>query len=279
MPTTSIDFQILGVGAWGPTFHNWSDLQALLKGEILEVEASKGPKPEVIPANERRRAPLPVRLSVESSWQACQAANLEPADLVSVFVSGLGDTQLTDYMCRTLASDNKALSPTKFHNSVHNAAAGYWTISTGCMQAANSVAGFQQSVSLTLLEALIQCQAEQRPILLTFYDAPCSEVLRDLMKNEIAFAASVIVAPAEFVAPEGNAQSSSLVYQMQLQQQSADWPQFDADDFLQQCYTTNPVGRILPLLKTIAQAGSEPISLPVSAETSIHIIQSEAVRL
>jgi len=62
---------------------------------------------------------------------------------------------------RLLAGENKALSPTKFHNSVHNAAAGYWTISTGCMQAANSVAGFDNSVSLTLLEALIQADAEQ----------------------------------------------------------------------------------------------------------------------
>ena len=27
------------------------------------------------------------------------------------------------------------MSPTRFHNSVHNAAAGYWTIGAGCMQA------------------------------------------------------------------------------------------------------------------------------------------------
>lgn len=275
MPNSKqLPFNILGVGAWGPTFHNWNDLAALLKGQEFDVEASKGPKPEIIPANERRRAPLPVRLAVETSWQATQDAGLEPADLTSVFVSGLGDTQLTDYMCRTLAGENKALSPTKFHNSVHNAAAGYWTISTGCMQAANSVAGFQDSVALTLLEALIQCQAEQKPILLTFYDAPCSEVLRDLMKNEIAFAASIIIAPADIIAPEdiiALASDQTNVHTAELRQQTVDWPKFDASEFLQTCYSTNPVGRILPLLKIIAQAESGTIQLPVSADTSLEI--------
>ena len=257
-----LNFEILGLGAWGPTFHNWSDLSARLQGKSLDVEASKGPKPEIIPANERRRAPLPVRLAVESSWQATEDAGINPADLTSVFVSGLGDTQLTDYMCRTLAGENKALSPTKFHNSVHNAAAGYWTISTGCMRAANSVAGFQQSVSLTLLEALIQCQTEQRPVLLTFYDAPCSQALVDLMKNEIAFAASIIIAPTNNAAP---------VHQAQFQQKITDWPEFVADDFLQECYETNPVGRILPLLKAIALKASRSLVFPVSEQTSIKI--------
>lgn len=260
-----LNFDVLGIGAWGPTFHSWQNLSALLRGQSLDIEASKGPKPEIIPANERRRAPLPVRLAVESSWQACQAAAIDAKELTSVFVSGLGDTQLTDYMCRTLAGENKALSPTKFHNSVHNAAAGYWTISTGCMQAANSVAGFQESVSLTLLEALIQCQAEHRPILLTFYDAPCSEVLRDLMKNEIAFAASLVIAPADIIAPATEKHSA------QLQQKNVNWPDFVADELLQTCYETNPVGRILPLLQSLAQQASCELEMPVSSDTSIKL--------
>jgi len=192
----SLAFKVLGVGAWGSGFRNWIDLQKCLAGESLEDDGAKGPKPEVIPPNERRRAPLPVRLAVEASWQACIDAEFSPDQLGCVFVSGLGDTQLTDYMCKVLAGENKALSPTKFHNSVHNAAAGYWTISTDCMQAANSVAGFGESVSLTLMESLIQAHAEQRALLLTFYDAPSSPVLKELLKNEHSFAVSMIIAPS-----------------------------------------------------------------------------------
>ena len=176
--------RIVAVGAWGQEFRSWSDLQKLLENQVWQDDGAKGPKPEIIPANERRRAPLPVRLAVESSWQATQQSDFEAQDLSCVFVSALGDTQLTDYMCKVLAGESKQLSPTKFHNSVHNAAAGYWTISTGCMKAANSVAGYEESVSLTLLEAMTQIHIEQQPVLLTFYDAPVSKVLQSLLKNE-----------------------------------------------------------------------------------------------
>lgn len=266
----AIEFQILGLGAWGLGFRTWSDLADIFAGEKPQDDGSKGPKPEIIPANERRRAPLPVRLAVESSWQAVQHADVDPAELASVFVSGLGDTQLTDYMCRALVAPNKALSPTKFHNSVHNAAAGYWTISTGCMQAANSVAGFQQSVPLTLMEALIQSQIEQRPVLITFYDAPCSDVLHDLLKNEVSFATSVIVAPP-------NTTSSLPNYQAQVIQEAVEWPDFTADKVLQNIYTSNPSGRVLPILKAIAldnvasKSLQEPLKMPLSAQTSFQL--------
>jgi len=274
---TSIDFQILGVGAWGPNFQNWSELSAILNGEKLESHGIKGPKPEVIPANERRRAPLPVRLAVESSWQAVNDAGLDPAELPCVFVSGIGDTQLTDYMCTVLAADNKALSPTKFHNSVHNAAAGYWTISTGCTQAANSVAGFQESVSLAMMEALIQCQAEQRPLLISFYDAPSSEVLCELLKSDVSFAASIVIAPPSYSAARPN--FSAQIRQHELKQQENRWPDLDAHQTLQSGYAKNPSAKILPLLKLLTlveSIGSDVIELPLSQQTSLRITLAQS---
>ena len=277
-----ISFQILGVGCWGPGFENWPELRSLLSfpdkpenkpSEIDETnedalkKLSRGPKPEVIPANERRRAPLPVRLAVESSWQATQNAQLDPAHLPCVFVSGIGDTQLTDYMCKALASENKALSPTKFHNSVHNAAAGYWTISTGCMQAANSIAGFQESVSLALMEAIMQCELENRPILLTFYDAPSSEVLKELLKTETPFSASIIIAPA-------NSELEKTSYAASIADGSVDWPSIATSAELEACYETNPASRILPLLAAIAQENVQSVGdicMPISSERHLKI--------
>ncbi len=274
---SDIGFQILGVGAWGPNFQNWPELSAILNGEKLAAHEIKGPKPEVIPANERRRAPLPVRLAVESSWQAVNDAGLDPAELPCVFVSGIGDTQLTDYMCTVLATDNKALSPTKFHNSVHNAAAGYWTISTGCTQAANSVAGFQESVSLAMMEALIQCQAEQRPLLITFYDAPSSEVLCGLLKNDVSFAASIVIAPRGY--SETRLDFSARVKQHQLKQAENHWPELDVQKMLQSCYAKNPSAKILSLLKLLASVeprSSGVIELPLSQQTSLQITVAQS---
>jgi hypothetical protein len=216
---------------------------------------------------------VPVRLAVESSWQATQNAELDPVDLPCVFVSGIGDTQLTDYMCRVLASENKALSPTKFHNSVHNAAAGYWTISTGCMQSANSVAGFQESVSLTLMEALIQCQTENKPFLLSFYDAPSSDVLKELLVNESSFSASIIIAPKGWSEKSKN-------YLAKIENQGCEWPKLNCSTSLEKIYSTNPTGKILILLKMIAQIrsgtttkiGENSFSMPMSSQSRITVI-------
>lgn len=272
-----IDFSILGLGAWGANFRNADQLMQLVRGEQLEGDGAKGPKPEVIPANERRRAPLPVRLAVETSWQACENASLDPSTLGSVFVSGLGDTQLTDYMCKVLAGDNKALSPTKFHNSVHNAAAGYWTISTGCMQAANSVAGYEESVSLTLLESLIQADAEQRPILMTFYDAPVSPVLIPILKNEHAFAVSIIIAPRSLkLSSDLHFSASVQVTDETANQPEKDriqWPVANWQEPLNTCYQTNPVARVLPLIDMISNHANEPatLSMPLSQHSQLNL--------
>ena len=258
----NLSFSILGVGAWGPRFRNWQDLQDLMAGKEIEDDGAKGPKPEVIPANERRRAPLPVRLAVEASSQACEMAGLDASQLASVFVSGLGDTQLTDYMCKVLAGENKSLSPTKFHNSVHNAAAGYWTISTDCMQAANSVAGFNESVSLTIMEALVQAHAEQRPLLLTFYDAPSSPILKELLENEQPFAVSIIITPM----PSGaDVRLTASVSEEQLK-----WPTMDLKGELAECYEHNPCAKILPVLQFLTGDRTE-LSMPLSDGTALNI--------
>lgn len=263
----AINVDVLGVGAWGPSFRSWPDLLTMLNGGEIEDDGAKGPKPEVIPANERRRAPLPVRLAVESSWQATQHAGIEPTELPCVFVSSIGDTQLTDYMCRALASDNKALSPTKFHNSVHNAAAGYWTISTGCMQAANSIAGFEESVSLTLMEALLQSQIEQRPILLTFYDAPSSEMLKPMLKNESSLAVSIIISPTGLIQDKNVLCSLTA----STQNQSSEWSDFAGNDVLKECYETNLSAKIFPLLKMIGLNDQQVLNMPLSPESSLTI--------
>lgn len=267
---TDLRCNIVSLGAWGKDFCNWTELSELINTGTTNENTAIGPKPEVIPANERRRAPLPVRLAVESSWQACQASNYEPKELASVFVSGLGDTQLTDYMCKVLATEDKQLSPTKFHNSVHNAAAGYWTISTHCMKAANSVAGFDESVPLTLLEAISQCVNEHIPMLLTFYDAPASEVLKPLLENEQTFSVSMIIEP--YAENSGKAELS-----VEILKEKCTWPSLNLTSNLQACYEQNPVAKILPLLEQLSGKNAQEdmystsTTLPLSTETSIKL--------
>jgi len=268
MQARELQCKIASVGAWGSYFDSWESLQAILQGGNLPEVRNKGPKPQVIPANERRRAPLPVRLAVESSWQAATCADISPETLTCVFVSALGDTDLTDYMCKTLASDHKELSPTKFHNSVHNAPAGYWTISTKTMSAANSVAGFEESVGLTLMEAMVQCESEGVPLMVTFYDAPVSSVLKPLLANQEAFAFSLIIYPMS-----ADIQGIPIRAKVDSQQRVA-WPALQSkNEYIASLYADNPSAKILCLAELLGRQGGAKsnVNMPLSKGSSLAI--------
>ena len=106
---------------------------------------------ELLAANERRRAPETVAVALEVALAACSDAGRDPKRLPSVFASTHGDLAITDYMAETLAADPRAISPTRFHNSVHNAAAGYWTIGAGCMAAATAISAGTASFTIHFL--------------------------------------------------------------------------------------------------------------------------------
>lgn len=204
MTSSAIQCSVVGIGAWGPGFNDWPALRALLLAGAAAAPLGETvkPSPQVIPANERRRAPLPVKIAVEASWQALQQSGLAAADVACVFGSGLGDTEITDYMCRVLTTELKQLSPTKFHNSVHNAAAGYWTISSGCMKSANSIAAYQMTAGLALLEGMSQCALQQEPVLITLFDTEAHATYRQIFPCSENFAAAILLQPlSHTVAP------------------------------------------------------------------------------
>lgn len=106
-----------------------------------------------------------------------------------------GDLAINDYMCATLATAPTQLSPIKFHNSVHNAAVGYWTIGTGCQQASNSLSAFEYTFAAALLEAAAQCAADAQPLLLVGFDAEAVGPLRQVHVSEGLLAGGFVLAP------------------------------------------------------------------------------------
>jgi hypothetical protein len=128
------------------------------------------PQPSILPPNERRRAPDTVAVALEVAHAACVKAGRDPARLPTVFASTYGDLAITDYMCSTLASAPTTLSPTRFHNSVHNAAAGYWTIATGCREPYCALGAGVYSFAAGLFTAAVQVCADQTDVLLVAYD-------------------------------------------------------------------------------------------------------------
>ena len=159
-----------GIGFWAPGLPSWEAARAFARGGAADPDGPRKPSPRLLAANERRRAPETVAVALEVGLGACQAAGRDPASLPSVFASSQGDLVIADYMCATLADAPATISPTRFHNSVHNAAAGYWTIGTGAMHPATALSAGPVSFAQGLLEALAQLAGGAEAVLLVGYD-------------------------------------------------------------------------------------------------------------
>ncbi len=168
---SSLTATIEGIGFWSTGLPSWQDACNYIADGRMPAATPTRPSPQLLATNERRRAPESGAVALEAALAACTAAGRDPQSLPSVFASMHGDLGITDYMCATLPVDPTAISPTKFHNSVHNAAAGYWTIGAGCVQPTTAISSFDASFAQGLLEALVQLAAGAPAVLLVAYDA------------------------------------------------------------------------------------------------------------
>jgi hypothetical protein len=166
----TLSARVEGIGYWSNGLPSWPAACVYAATGALDAAALAKPSPQLLAANERRRAPESVAVALEVALAACADAGREPQSMASVFASTHGDLAITDYMCATLAADPRAVSPTKFHNSVHNAAAGYWTIGSGCMRTTTAVSAYDASFAQGLLEALVQIATGTDAVLLAAYD-------------------------------------------------------------------------------------------------------------
>ena len=195
---TTLSFRIEGIAFWAPSLPGWTIARAAFRGEGTPVDPpAKRPAPEILAPAERRRAPDSVALALEVASAAVRATGRDPATLPSIFTSAHGDLAVNDYMCSTLATQPTAISPTRFHNSVHNAAAGYWTIATGCHAASSAVTAFDVSFAAGLLEAATQCAADDRPVLLVAFDVQAVGALASVTRSEGLLATALVIAPAD----------------------------------------------------------------------------------
>ena len=97
--------------------------------------------------------------------EACEAAGMAPASLRAVFGSGNGDGAVVSGILETLSSADPQVSPTAFHNSVHNAVAGYWTIGAGSAQPVTCLGGHNGTFAAALLKAMAEMRAAPWPML------------------------------------------------------------------------------------------------------------------
>lgn len=241
-----------GIGVWGPGLADWQHTARVLRGEcIYQAQLLPLPAPEVLHAAERRRAPATVKLAVHVAGAACAMAQADPARLPCVFASSHGDTEISDYMCAELAQPQPALSPTRFHNSVHNAASGYWTIAVGCTQPANAISAGEHSFGSGLLEAAALLMNDAEQVLLVAYDITAPTVLLPLCPVPQSFAVALVLsripAPANLMGLQADARCVPPVQSL--------------PPFALGLMADNPAAQCLPLLSAVAIGTASCLSL------------------
>ena len=169
--------------------------------------------------------------------------------------------------CSTLATDPTVLSPTRFHNSVHNAAVGYWTIGTGCMAASNSVSAYENSFAAGLLEAAVQCAADQSPVLLVGYDTPTVGALTSVTDSQGLLAVALVIAPERTTRTV-----ASLEWSLQ-ENGGGTLPAPPASDAAKTLAHINPMAHALGLFESLARVEDDPppLELPLSSALSLRL--------
>ena len=239
----SLSAGIAGIGFWANGLPGWNDALAFARDGTLPENPPMKPSPQLLAPNERRRAPESVAVALDVALAACTASGRDPSKLPSVFASTHGDLAITDYVASTLASEPRALSPTKFHNSVHNAAAGYWTIGNGCTAPTTAISAFDASFAQGLLEALSLLAAGHEAVLLAAFDASATGPLAGVSRSAgLLGGALVLVADPKTT-------------QIQLRVTPVSTPAPAADGALARRYSGNAMRPMLPLFDALATSG------------------------
>ncbi len=230
-----------GLGAIGPGFANWAELGNLLaSSEIPSFGVVPHPQGIILPGTERRRASPTIKLALDVALQAIQVSGLDADKVALVFASSNGDTDTIHHICETLATLERFVSPTRFHNSVHNAAAGYWSIASRSMQPSTSLCAGSGTFSAALLEGATQCISEEVPVLISVFDTAFPDPLYDITPVHKAFGVAMVL--------DENPGNAIAQFSIELSQEEPDtlsgWETVRTDA---------SAARVLPLLATIAK--------------------------
>jgi hypothetical protein len=241
-----------GVGLLGPGLASWTAAQPVLRGVEPHVcSPTPLPSPERLPSAERRRAGAAIKLAMAVADEAVAQAAIDPHALATVFTSSSGEGLNCHLLCEALAGADRLVSPTRFTNSVHNAAAGYWHIAVASRAPSTSLCAYGASFGAGLLEAATQVLATNAPVLLVASDTPYPEPLNACRPLPDNFGAALLLAPAAStrslaaleIALAGDAQAGAT--------STCDDPSLEA------LRAAVPAAAPLPLLQALARGDSK----------------------
>ena len=249
--TRPLAAHIEGIGLIGPGFDNWPAARAVLAGEVPYVAAPANlPAPAALPPSERRRASRAIKVALAAGLEAIRESGLDPATLPTVFSASTGDGNNCHEICQQLATADRQISPTRFHNSVHNAPAGYWGIASGAMASSSVLCAYDASFGAGLLEAIAQVAVDGTHVALIVYDTDYPEPLHATRPVPDAFGVALVLGPAP---------TSRSLARIAIALERGNGPLTPlADPALERMRNDFPAGRALPLLQVLASRPGSP---------------------
>lgn len=243
-----------------PGMHGWNDARPFLCGQAFSApsETNGTYKPQLLPPNERRRATRLTRLAFAlGELFVANAAAHNAQHWQSVFASSGGDYPIIDAICKDLALGN-GISPTQFHNSVHNAVAGYWSIATGAQSASSSISAFQDTFAAGIFEAAVLAASSSAPVFLCLYDAPAPPLLAAASKITTEFAAGLLLSGKP---------SAQDIAQIQITWAPAATTSRCLNPDLETLRLSNPAARVLPFAELIARQQTGSCMVPFNTHS------------
>lgn len=147
---SELAFVLRGLGFWAPGYPDpaaWSSRPA-----ACPEDQAAAPRAELLPPMLRRRTSLLTRMAAEVARQALVSAGLDQTTATMVYGSVYGEIRTTVDLLEQLLKPGEPLSPTKFHNSVHNTAGGYVSITTGNRAGSSALAAGRSTLAMGLIE-------------------------------------------------------------------------------------------------------------------------------
>lgn len=262
MNGVSLRAWIDGIGVIAPGLPDWPCAREVLRTERAHVPAATLlPVPALLPAPERRRASRVIKLSLGLGLQAVAMAGADASTLTTVFTASGADGHNCHALCEQLAGEDRLLSPTRFHNSVHNAAAGYWSIATRSMAPCQVIGAFDASFGAGLLDAMAQVVCDRRPVLLIAYDSEYPEPLHSMRAIGDCGGVALMLSPER-----GAASLASIVLEP-----CAGAADTLADAALESLRLTIPALRALPLLQRLALGRAGAVVLDYLAPMQLNL--------
>lgn len=248
----SLSFYIKSIGIIAPGFDNWSEAeQVLLNPKIYTPQPVAKKLTSLLSGNERRRATRVTQLALAAAQQIGAAEQLRHC--LQIFTSSHGDLSTFNHIGLSLNMSGRPVSPTRFHNSVHNAPAGYWSIASNSQTASSSICAYNDSFAAGLLEAAVQLNASDNPIrndcLLVCYDEIPPDAFLPQFNISEEFACALLLSQS--------AQNALAKIEITLNNGTQAITAL-ADSHLEKLRLANPQALVLPLLNAIAQLSQNP---------------------